>query len=576
MTILSLLASIAGAEPTRTAAAATPSRQPPPGAATPPDAPSCTGAPGPRERRARLARKRDWNRRHRLRRRNTRRLPVAAAQQQPIIARGLQTWMAAVAHDLRSPLTPILGWVQLWLRDPSAPNPRAAETMLRNADQMLGLIDELAHSAEFLRGTPRMAPVPLQIAGLVNEIVDSLSLRAQEEQVSLVTEIATDLPALQADAGHLQRILANLLGNALKFTPAGGKVTIGVEQVGRTRRARTQPAIRIRVRDSGRGIDPQQLTQLFDPFHQVEGSPAQRGEGLGLGLYIVKTLVRAHGGTISARSAGNGQGATFTVTLPLRDRRPRVLRRTHSAPSGPPIAPADTPLTADQQRLMHWTQQVAAALAEPALAVKEQTQRLTHPLSPEERADALQEVARNGSLLRTMNEDLLDLTRILTGTLKLSPVRLSPVPLLREILTTTAGHERVALAGDDALTLDSDAGRLAQVLRILLRETLAMAPADAPVQITVQPIRGSGERQLIRVRIAHAGPALEHGAVSRLFELPDAAQSRRPGLDAGPFIARGLVTALGGTLRVHSPVDGGAGTAFLLDLPAGNAAAAPP
>jgi signal transduction histidine kinase len=130
--------------------------------------------------------------------------------------------------------------------------------------------------------------------------------------VTIECDVAEDLPPLRADAGRLQQIAWNLLSNAIKFTPSGGRVTIAASQ---------EPGgFRLEVSDTGRGIPPEYLTQVFDRFSQADSSASRTHGGLGLGLAIVRQLVELHGGSVEVASEGMGLGARFTVHLPARER----------------------------------------------------------------------------------------------------------------------------------------------------------------------------------------------------------------------------------------------------------------
>jgi signal transduction histidine kinase len=144
---------------------------------------------------------------------------------------------------------------------------------------------------------------------LLRETIELFTPMAEDDAITLQAQLATTLPAVPVDAVRLRQVLHNLLANALRHTPAGGTVTVAS--------AATAAALTITIRDSGEGIAPEHLPHLFDRFYRADRARARDTGGAGLGLAIVRAIVQAHGGTVTAHSAGMGQGSTFVVTLPL-------------------------------------------------------------------------------------------------------------------------------------------------------------------------------------------------------------------------------------------------------------------
>ncbi len=224
--------------------------------------------------------------------------------------RARDTFLANLSHELRTPLTPILGWVTMARQNrlDAAALRHALEVIERNARMESQIVDDVLDLSRITAGKLRIVPVSVDPAGVVRAAVSVVLLAAQAKGITLETEIAATLPAIVGDPVRLQQVVWNLLNNAVKFTPRGGLVAVGVE--------RADGGARIRVADSGIGISADFLPHVFEYFRQADGSLTRSHGGLGLGLAIVKHLVELHGGEITAESAGPGRGSTFTVTLP--------------------------------------------------------------------------------------------------------------------------------------------------------------------------------------------------------------------------------------------------------------------
>jgi PAS domain S-box-containing protein len=219
-------------------------------------------------------------------------------------------FLAVLSHELRSPLNPILGWSSLLQTRSFTPDKTAAAlaTIERNAKLQTQLIDDLLDVARILRGKLKLETVPLDPVFAIESAIDTVRAAAVAKSI-LLHSVLPKIGQVSGDNTRLQQIVWNLLSNAIKFTPDHGRVDIRLE--------RADDQARIIVSDSGRGIKPDFLPHLFDSFRQEDASTTRRHGGLGLGLSIVRYLVEAHGGTIWAFSRGEGQGATFTVELPL-------------------------------------------------------------------------------------------------------------------------------------------------------------------------------------------------------------------------------------------------------------------
>jgi signal transduction histidine kinase len=218
-------------------------------------------------------------------------------------------FLAVLSHELRSPLNPILGWAKLLQTRTfdAAKTAQALATIERNALLQTQLVDDLLDLAKILRGKLHLNPVPVYLAGVVEAAVETVKTSAAAKSIALQLQLD---PTIQVagDSARLQQIVGNLLSNAIKFTPSEGLVTVTLRSV--------NDQAEISVSDTGIGISPEFLPHLFESFRQEDVSITRKHGGLGLGLAIVRQLVDIHGGTITARSPGEGQGATFSVRLP--------------------------------------------------------------------------------------------------------------------------------------------------------------------------------------------------------------------------------------------------------------------
>ncbi|NJM61661.1 MAG: HAMP domain-containing histidine kinase [Oscillatoriales cyanobacterium RU_3_3] len=229
-------------------------------------------------------------------------------------------FLAVLSHELRSPLNPILGWTRLLQSGKINPTRQAEAlaTIERNAVLQTQLIEDLLDISRIMQGKLSLTTAPVNLTLAIAAALETVSLAAEAKQIAIELDLAEEIPPAVGDAARLQQVLWNLLANAVKFTPNGGRVTVQLQQLDRT--------ARIRVADTGKGINPKFLPHVFDYFRQEDGSTTRKFGGLGLGLAIVRQIVEMHGGTVTAESPGEGQGSAFTVTLPL-------IAGTPSAPS---------------------------------------------------------------------------------------------------------------------------------------------------------------------------------------------------------------------------------------------------
>jgi signal transduction histidine kinase len=224
---------------------------------------------------------------------------------------------AAVSHELRTPLTSMMGYVEmlrLGMLDERG-RERALEVIERNTQTLTQLVGDVLDTSRIVSGKMRLHTSPLDLHTVIGAAVDVMRPAVEAKGLSLHTSLDPNEGLMTGDAARLQQVVTNLLSNAVKFTPKGGEVSVSLRRVGLD--------VEVTVSDTGQGIAPEFLPRVFERFWQAEGGASQRGgqTGLGLGLAIVRHIVEMHGGTVSAESAGLGNGATFRVRLPLTDAR---------------------------------------------------------------------------------------------------------------------------------------------------------------------------------------------------------------------------------------------------------------
>jgi signal transduction histidine kinase len=242
-------------------------------------------------------------------------------------------FLATLSHELRTPLNAIYGWARI-LRsgqfDPAS-LPRAIEVIERNAQIQTQLIGDLLDVSRIVTGKLHLRLAETPMALVVREAVESVRMLAQAREIELQATLR-DTPAIQGDADRLQQVAWNLLSNAIKFTGPGGSVAVTLEADGRD-------AVMI-VRDTGCGIRRDLLPYVFERFRQADTTTTRVHAGLGIGLTIVKHLVEAHGGAVTAESAGEGLGSTFTVRLPADGAARAASARGAAAAWAPAVASA--------------------------------------------------------------------------------------------------------------------------------------------------------------------------------------------------------------------------------------------
>jgi len=223
-------------------------------------------------------------------------------------------FLSIVSHELRNPLNSMLGWAQLLRKREldAAKTERALEMVERNAKAQAKLIEDILDTSRITTGKLQVNVRVIALAPVIQSAIDVARPSAETKNIQIEAVLEAQTIKVSGDPDRLQQVIWNLLSNAIKFTPVGGRVTVKLE--------RTGSLVQIQVSDTGQGISADFLPYVFERFRQANSSSTRSQGGLGLGLSIVYHLVELHGGTIRAESLGEGQGATFTVQLPLLER----------------------------------------------------------------------------------------------------------------------------------------------------------------------------------------------------------------------------------------------------------------
>jgi PAS domain S-box-containing protein len=246
----------------------------------------------------------------------------AAREEAERVGRVKDEFLATVSHELRTPLNAILGWATLLrrLKPGSEDHARGLETIERNARVQGQIIADLLDMSRIISGKVQLDVQPIDINDAISAALDAVKLSVEAKRLRLRVTLDARAGRLRGDPGRLQQVFWNLLTNAVKFTPAGGRIDVVSERV--------NSHVEISVEDSGIGIKPEFLAFVFDRFRQADSSTTRRHGGLGLGLSIVKHLVELHGGSVRVKSPGEGRGSTFVVALPIS-----VIRTEEAGPS---------------------------------------------------------------------------------------------------------------------------------------------------------------------------------------------------------------------------------------------------
>ncbi len=234
-----------------------------------------------------------------------------ARQQAESANRMKDEFLATLSHELRTPLNSILGWAGM-LRTRKFDEKttfKALETIERNAKIQAQLIEDILDVSKIIRGKLQLVLHPVNLAFVIEAALDTVRLAAQAKALEIETILQSSTSIVSGDLNRLQQIIWNLLTNAIKFTPEGGKIEVRLVSV--------DSYAEVTISDTGIGISPEFLPHVFERFRQADSTISRAYGGLGLGLAIVSRLVEMHGGSISVYSAGEGQGTTFILKLPL-------------------------------------------------------------------------------------------------------------------------------------------------------------------------------------------------------------------------------------------------------------------
>jgi PAS domain S-box-containing protein len=225
-------------------------------------------------------------------------------------SRAKDEFLATLSHELRTPVMAIAGWIRL-LKDgrlQGEPAQKALESVFRTVQAQAAVLDDVLDVSRIVRGTLRLAVRRTNVSDLLEEALETVEPATQAKNLRVTVTITSNVPEIDADPDRLRQVFWNVLSNAVKFTPPGGSIDVSAACRG--------DAIRIEVADTGCGIAADFLPFIFERFRQADSSDTRRYQGLGLGLAIVRHLVEAHGGTVSAASDGPDRGTRVTIELP--------------------------------------------------------------------------------------------------------------------------------------------------------------------------------------------------------------------------------------------------------------------
>lgn len=225
--------------------------------------------------------------------------------------RARDEFLATLSHELRTPLNAIMGWTQLLQGGEldEETSKQALDTIERNTKAQARLIADLLEVSRIITGKLPLYMAPVELHNVIEAAIEAVRPSAETKKIAIEYSHDPATGLVSGDASRLQQVMWNLLSNAIKFTPRGGYVRVYLD--------RTESFVRVRVSDNGQGISPEFLPHVFERFRQADSSSTRTHGGLGLGLGIVRHLVELHGGGVQAESAGLGQGATFSILLPL-------------------------------------------------------------------------------------------------------------------------------------------------------------------------------------------------------------------------------------------------------------------
>ncbi|MCH2242624.1 MAG: ATP-binding protein, partial [Aquabacterium sp.] len=261
----------------------------------------------------------------------------AAEQALQAASRQKDEFLAMLAHELRNPLAPIRAASEILrrLNSTDARAQQAATIIARQVEHMTGLIDDLLDVARVTRGMVALERAPVDLDSIVSPAVEQVRALIEAKRQTLLVPAFGEALHVDGDRKRLTQVVANLLNNAAKYTPEGGRISIEL--------AATPGQVQLVVRDTGVGMDAELLPRVFDLFSQGQRSHDRAQGGLGIGLALVRNLVQLHGGSVKAASDGPGRGSCFTVTLPRLQVQPQPAQAEEPAP--PPDFPAGNRLS---------------------------------------------------------------------------------------------------------------------------------------------------------------------------------------------------------------------------------------
>jgi signal transduction histidine kinase len=259
--------------------------------------------------------------------------------------RAKDRFLATLSHELRTPLSPVVMALKSIAADPDLPEKFRDDLQMvrRNIDLEAALIDDLLDLSRVMTGKLRLRPAPAGIHAILQHVIASTTQDVADKRHTLSADLQAHCDVVNGDAARLQQVFWNLVRNAIKFTPPGGRISV---------RSSDAPngAIRVEIRDSGRGIHASALPRLFEPFEQVSTEITREFGGLGLGLAVVKAVVELHHGHAWAESEGPGKGAAFFVELPTAQTgAQRASARPSPAPASAKPAPVRVLLVEDHE-----------------------------------------------------------------------------------------------------------------------------------------------------------------------------------------------------------------------------------
>jgi signal transduction histidine kinase/DNA-binding response OmpR family regulator len=398
--------------------------------------------------------------------------------------------LANVSHELRTPLTAIKGYTDYILeRKLGAVTDKQEKGLLviqRNLDRLSRSINALLDFSRMDAGRINLNIQPFALSGLIDQVLMSLRSEVEKKGLSVRPELDPDLPPVIADREKLSQVFENLVVNAVKFTPEGGRVTVRAARSA----ASGRPSVEVRVSDTGVGIPSDQVDKIFTRFHQVDASTTRRFGGVGLGLAIVKSILDAHGSAIAVESV-EGRGTSFRFSLPLLDKGE---------------AARDERLRARGEEGLLLVVDGLAGRAALKTSLEEEGLAVLSAASVDEAKELAARQHPDVILLEPALADADGLERL--RALKLDTSGDGP-----PLLVVPVGHESVkqlALGAGDSVLKPAEAESVVSAVRRLLqapeeRATVLLAAADAEaVQLVREALRGEGFRTLVARRAAQA------------------------------------------------------------------------